>query len=93
LGVVVADLDPALERWGLADPALGEPLVVGGDVGGISTTCITGGTFNAAYRLRLADGSGAVLKIAPGPTGAILGYEQGILRTEARFYQQARQPC
>lgn len=48
---------------------------------------VTGGTFNTVYRLRLADGTGAVLKIAPDPTMPILSYEKDVLRTEARFYQ------
>lgn len=51
---------------------------------------VTGGTFNTVYRLGLADGSGAILKLAPGPAAPLLQYERGILRTEARFYQEAR---
>ena len=52
---------------------------------------VTGGTFNTIYRLRLGDGSAAILKLAPEPTAALLGYERGILRTEAAFYEQAHQ--
>jgi aminoglycoside phosphotransferase (APT) family kinase protein len=51
---------------------------------------VGGGTFNAVYRLRLADGGGAVLKLAPATAAPIMGYERGILRTEARFYEHAR---
>jgi hypothetical protein len=41
-------------------------------------TCVdTGGTYNRVYRLRLIDGSGAILKIAPGPGAPVLAYERG----------------
>ena len=44
---------------------------------------LTGGTFNAVYLVELADGTGLVVKIPPGPDTPVLRYEQGILETEA----------
>jgi aminoglycoside phosphotransferase (APT) family kinase protein len=46
-------------------------------------------TFNTAYRIRLADGRGLVLKVAPDPAIPVLAYEHGIMRTEAMFYRSA----
>jgi aminoglycoside phosphotransferase (APT) family kinase protein len=46
-------------------------------------------TFNTAYRIRLTDGSGLVLKIAPRPTAPILTYEHDIMHTEIEFYRVA----
>lgn len=43
---------------------------------------LTGGMFNAAYRVDLADGSVCVLKAAPPPDVRVLRYERDILRTE-----------
>jgi len=48
-----------------------------------------GGTFNTVYRVRCADGSGVVVKLAPGRDAPILRYERGIARTEAGFYDLA----
>ncbi|MGD0700151.1 MAG: aminoglycoside phosphotransferase family protein [Trebonia sp.] len=52
---------------------------------------LTGGTFNAVHLVRLADGTGLVVKIPPGPDTPLLRYEQGILGTEALYYQLAGQ--
>ena len=52
---------------------------------------LTGGTFNAVYLVSLADGTRLVVKIPPGPDTPLLRYEQGILGTEALYYQLAGQ--
>jgi hypothetical protein len=43
---------------------------------------VTDGWFNAAYRIRLADGRDVMLKIAPPTAVAVMGYEQNIMATE-----------
>jgi aminoglycoside phosphotransferase (APT) family kinase protein len=48
-----------------------------------------GGTFNTVYRVRCADGSGLVVKLAPSAGTPILRYEQGILGAEALYYRRA----
>ena len=50
----------------------------------VSTVELGGGTYNAAYRLTLADGQRLILKIAPTAHG--LTYERDLLTTEATFY-------
>ena len=51
----------------------------------------TGGTFNTVYQVSLADGA-RVVKLPPGPDTPLLRYErQGILGTEALYYQLAGQ--
>ena len=51
---------------------------------------LTGGTFNAVHLVNLADGTRLVVKIPPGPDTPLLRYEQqGILATEALYYQLA----
>lgn len=50
---------------------------------------LAGGTFNAVTRVTLASGAGLVVKIPPDPRTPLLGYERGILGTEALFYQLA----
>ena len=52
---------------------------------------LTGGTFNAVHLVGLADGRRLVVKIPPGPDTPLLRYEQGILGTEALYYQLAGQ--
>ncbi len=47
------------------------------------------GTFNSAYRLRMADGADLVLKVAPDPAAPVMGYEHGMMRTEELFYRTA----
>jgi aminoglycoside phosphotransferase (APT) family kinase protein len=44
-------------------------------------------TFNTAYRIRVADGPGLVLKVAPLPDSPLLTYETAIMHTEAMFYR------
>jgi aminoglycoside phosphotransferase (APT) family kinase protein len=46
-------------------------------------------SYNTAYRLRLTDGSGLVLKIAPDPSMPGLSYEHDLMRTETLFYRTA----
>lgn len=43
---------------------------------------LTGGMFNAAYRLRLSDGRETILKVSPPADARILTYETDIMRTE-----------
>lgn len=50
---------------------------------------LTEGTFNTAYRIRLEDGSGLVLKVAPLPDAPGLTYERDLMRTETGFYRAA----
>jgi len=50
---------------------------------------LAGGTFNAVYLVRRADGGGLVVKLAPDQAGPLLRYERGILATEAMYYQAA----
>lgn len=50
----------------------------------VSTVDLGGGTYNAAYRLALADGRRLILKIAPTAPG--LTHEHDLLTTEATFY-------
>lgn len=52
---------------------------------------LTGGTFNAVYLVTLVDGTRLVVKIPPGAETPLLRYEQGILATEALYYQLAGQ--
>jgi len=52
---------------------------------------MAGGTFNSVYLVRLADGTGLVVKIPPGPDTPLLRYEQSILATEALYYRLAAQ--
>jgi hypothetical protein len=44
---------------------------------------LTGGTFNAVWLVRLTDGTGLVVKLAPDPAEPMLRYERGLLATEA----------
>jgi aminoglycoside phosphotransferase (APT) family kinase protein len=46
-------------------------------------------SYSTAYRLRLTDGSGLVLKVAPDPTMPGLSYERDLMRTETLFYRTA----
>lgn len=52
---------------------------------------LTEGYYNAAYRLRLADGQVFVLKVAPPPGMDLLTHEVDLMRTEVRFFEQARE--
>jgi aminoglycoside phosphotransferase (APT) family kinase protein len=51
---------------------------------------LTEASYNTAYRIRLSDGSGLVLKVAPNPGAPGLTYEHGLMRTETEFYQAAQ---
>ncbi|GAA3436020.1 phosphotransferase family protein [Kutzneria kofuensis] len=46
-------------------------------------------SYNTAYRIRLTDGSGLVLKVAPDPSMPGLSYERDLMRTETLFYRTA----
>ena len=46
-------------------------------------------SYNTAYRLRLTDGSGLVLKVAPDPSMPGLSYERDLMRIETLFYRTA----
>jgi fructosamine-3-kinase len=56
-----------------------------------SCDSLAGGTFNAVHLVRLADGTGLVVKIPPGPSTQLLRYEQSMLGTEALYYRLAAQ--
>jgi aminoglycoside phosphotransferase (APT) family kinase protein len=47
------------------------------------------GFFNAAFRVRLADGRETVLKVSPPSDAALLTYERDIMRAEAEFFREA----
>jgi aminoglycoside phosphotransferase (APT) family kinase protein len=51
---------------------------------------ITDGWFNATYRIRLADGRGVMLKIAPPRHIAVMAYEQNIMATEVATMRLVR---
>jgi aminoglycoside phosphotransferase (APT) family kinase protein len=51
---------------------------------------LTEASYNTAYRIRLTDGSGLVLKVAPDPEAPGLTHEHDLMRTEAEFYQAAK---
>lgn len=72
----VAQLDHVLQSCGVDAPLVDHQL-------------LEGGTFNTVYRLRCADRPALVLKVSPDPNGARLTYEQGLVRTEALFYDLA----
>jgi aminoglycoside phosphotransferase (APT) family kinase protein len=50
---------------------------------------MTGGTYNAVHRIRLTDGTGLVLKQAPGTDLPALTYERGLLAAEELFHRAA----
>jgi aminoglycoside phosphotransferase (APT) family kinase protein len=54
-----------------------------------SYTRLGDANYNTAYRIRLTDGTGLVLKIAPDPGVPALAYERDIMRTEELFYRAA----
>jgi aminoglycoside phosphotransferase (APT) family kinase protein len=60
--------------------AYGADLVPHGDEGWFEE--LEHGWFNVAYRIRLRDGAGVVLKIAPPPGVDVLTYERGAMETE-----------
>ncbi|MGQ4485370.1 phosphotransferase family protein [Streptomyces sp. SAS_281] len=58
---------------------------------GLVASCepLTGGTYNAVSRVRLADGRDWVVKVPPPAAGDHLSYEHGLLVNEVTFYQVA----
>ncbi|NYI07819.1 phosphotransferase family protein [Allostreptomyces psammosilenae] len=52
------------------------------------TTELTGGMFNAAYRLLLDDGRDVVLKASPPADAPLLTHEHGLMRTETAVYRR-----
>lgn len=50
---------------------------------------LTGGGFNAAYTLCLADGRTAVMKVSPPPHVTLLRYERGLMKVEAEAMRLA----
>jgi aminoglycoside phosphotransferase (APT) family kinase protein len=46
-------------------------------------------SYNTAYRIRLTDGEGLVLKVAPDPSMPGLSYERDLMSTETLFYRKA----
>jgi aminoglycoside phosphotransferase (APT) family kinase protein len=50
---------------------------------------LTGGGFNAAYTLLIADGRRAVMKVAPPPHVTLLRYERGLMKVEAEAMRLA----
>src|SRR5688572_2686931 len=49
------------------------------------------GWFNAAYRIRLADGREVILKIAPPPGADVMQYERQIMASEVACMRLVRQ--
>jgi aminoglycoside phosphotransferase (APT) family kinase protein len=84
LGENMADAGPARLAAALAGAGISADLVAG-------SRRLTGGTFNAVHLVTLAAGTRLVVKIPPDPDTPLLRYEQGILGTEALFYQLAGQ--
>jgi fructosamine-3-kinase len=80
----MADAGTARLRAALAGAGISWDRVAG-------SRLLTGGTFNAVHLVSLADGTRLVVKIPPGPETPLLRYEQGILGTEALYYQLAGQ--
>ncbi|MBP2325225.1 aminoglycoside phosphotransferase (APT) family kinase protein [Kibdelosporangium banguiense] len=70
---------------------LGRVLTESGvDCGGVREWSeLTEASYNTAYRIKLTDGTGLVLKVAPDPEAPALTYEHGLMRTEAEFYRAA----
>jgi aminoglycoside phosphotransferase (APT) family kinase protein len=58
-----------------------------GDV--VAWTPVDGATFNTVHRIRLRDGKGLIVKLAPAPAAPAMSYERDLLRTEALFYRAA----
>jgi aminoglycoside phosphotransferase (APT) family kinase protein len=52
-----------------------------------SVTELTQASYNTVYRVRLTDGSGLVVKVAPDPAAPGLSHEHDLIRTEAMFYR------
>ncbi len=80
----MAEPETARLAAALAGAGVGWDMVAG-------SRLLTGGTFNAVYLVSLADGTRLVVKIPPGHATPLLRYEQGILATEALYFQLAGQ--
>lgn len=63
--------------------------VLGSDAPVAQVDELTDGMFNAAYAIRLADGSESVLKVAPPADIPVLTYEHGLMPAEVDFYRRA----
>ncbi|WP_051797063.1 phosphotransferase family protein [Catenuloplanes japonicus] len=50
---------------------------------------LAGGTFNAVLRVRLADGTRLIVKVAPPAGAKLMRYEHGLLPAEALYYRLA----
>jgi len=50
---------------------------------------LTDGFFNTVHRIKLTDGTGLVVKVAPPPDVPLMAYEHGLVRNEEMFYQAA----
>ncbi|GIH18393.1 phosphotransferase family protein [Rugosimonospora africana] len=61
----------------------------GAGTGVIECAELTDGSYNAAYRVRLTDGTPLVLKVAPPPEFTLLTHEVDLMRTEVHFYERA----
>ncbi|GHJ36669.1 phosphotransferase family protein [Streptomyces sp. TS71-3] len=75
--------DPDRPGLGAALTAVGVPLDEVADCRELG-----GGTYNTVFRVRRTDGTGLVVKLAPDPATPVLGYERGILGTEALYYER-----
>ncbi|MFG2823737.1 phosphotransferase family protein [Kitasatospora sp. NPDC048365] len=60
-----------------------------GPVEVVAVTALTGGLYNTARRVELADGRRLVLKCAPAASLPALTHETGLLGTERRFHRLA----
>ncbi|MBK3638477.1 aminoglycoside phosphotransferase family protein [Streptomyces sp. MBT97] len=73
------------DSWERARTVLGTAGIAPGRLARVSP--LGGGTYNSVEELRLRDGDGYVLKVAPGTPG--LSHERGLLRAEAEFCRGA----
>lgn len=82
----------SLTKVPVSDPDLSAMVRRGfGDSAGVSERVeLTEGYYNAAYRVRLADGRVFVLKVAPPPGMDLLTHEVDLMHTEADFFARAR---
>lgn len=50
---------------------------------------LSGGTFNAVYRIRRRDGGGLVLKVSPRQGATVMSYEHDVMHAETTYYRAA----
>jgi aminoglycoside phosphotransferase (APT) family kinase protein len=88
---VIAAMSSNIHRSTLDDAAIARVLAAAGiDPGQVAAREELGAaTYNTAYRIRLDDGAGLVLKIAPAPGAPGLSHERDLMRTETMFYRTA----